>query len=260
MFVKVNGNLLHTIDVGPRGGRTILGHDGWVADWEVWHQPYEVLSHKWRCVAYDHRGAGESAVHPDQIIWEGLIDDVFGVMDVLGIDRCIGAGESLRAGVIVDAYMRHPDRFEGLVLVGGAARVRPAQPVANPESAPAVVKVRADFHGYVRDFVDAGIPEADSDHLRRWGRHIIERSDGESGARMFMAAARCELPSPDVTQIKVPTLLIHGSRDAIVPLAAAERMAASIPNSRLVVLDGAGHVPPITRPEEVIKAIEEMFG
>ena len=52
----------------------------------------------------------------------------------------------------------------------------------------------------------------------------------------------------------------HGSRDAIVPLASAQRLAARIEGSRLVVAEGAGHVPTVTRPRWVAEQIEAFFG
>jgi pimeloyl-ACP methyl ester carboxylesterase len=53
----------------------------------------------------------------------------------------------------------------------------------------------------------------------------------------------------------VPTLIIHGELDAIIPLAVAEIAARAIPNCKLVVIPGAGHVPTMTRPEDVVAAI-----
>jgi pimeloyl-ACP methyl ester carboxylesterase len=55
----------------------------------------------------------------------------------------------------------------------------------------------------------------------------------------------------------VPTLIIHGELDAIIPLAVAETTARAIPDSKLVVIPGAGHVPAMTRPEEVVAAIND---
>ena len=53
----------------------------------------------------------------------------------------------------------------------------------------------------------------------------------------------------------MPALIIHGELDAIIPLAVAEMAARAIPDSKLVVIPGAGHVPTMTRPEEFVAAI-----
>jgi len=62
-----------------------------------------------------------------------------------------------------------------------------------------------------------------------------------------------------IHQIQLPTLLIHGSRDIITPLASSQNLAQLLPSSELVVIEGAGHVPTVTRPHEVVSAIEKFF-
>jgi pimeloyl-ACP methyl ester carboxylesterase len=62
-----------------------------------------------------------------------------------------------------------------------------------------------------------------------------------------------------LADITVPTVVIHGSHDAIVPLKIGEQMARAIPGAELVVLEGAGHAPTMTRPHEVVAAIERHF-
>ena len=62
--------------------------------------------------------------------------------------------------------------------------------------------------------------------------------------------------APDLGAIEVPTLVIHGGLDAIVPLARGEAAAETIRGAALVVIDDAGHVPTMTRPHEIVSAID----
>lgn len=55
----------------------------------------------------------------------------------------------------------------------------------------------------------------------------------------------------------MPTLVVHGERDVVIPLSIAEMVAATIPRSELVVLPGAGHLPTTTRPALLVDAIEQ---
>jgi len=57
----------------------------------------------------------------------------------------------------------------------------------------------------------------------------------------------------------MPTLVIHGELDAIIPMARAEMAVQAIPGSKLVVIPGAGHVPILTRPREVVAAIDDWW-
>jgi pimeloyl-[acyl-carrier protein] methyl ester esterase len=60
-------------------------------------------------------------------------------------------------------------------------------------------------------------------------------------------------------KIGQPTLVIHGDADAIVPIARGRELAAALPNAKLVVLKGAGHVPTLTRPAEIAREIERFL-
>jgi len=59
--------------------------------------------------------------------------------------------------------------------------------------------------------------------------------------------------------ISAPTLLIHGSLDVISPVGNAESLASRIPTAELVVIDGAGHVPTVTRPHQLVDIIEDWM-
>jgi pimeloyl-ACP methyl ester carboxylesterase len=247
MFIPAGGHLLNAVSFG-RGERTFVAHGGWVGSWELWQQPIELMQDDWRCIAYDHRGSGASTAPPEEVSPEGLVDDLFTVLDHYAVDRCVLAGESMGALTVLAAALERPDRFAGLVIVDG---VTATSGTANDHA-----QVRAGYSSYVSGFVDACVPETDSDHLRRWGRQILLRADPESAARMLESHDVPRL-APDLTRVCVPTLVIHGDRDAIVPLEVGRATAAAIPDAELVVITGAGHVPTVTRPHAVVEAISQ---
>lgn len=247
MFVRVNSHLIHTVSFGA-GPVTLLGLGGWVGNWEVWQQPFELLSTTWRCVSFDHRGSGETVVPVEAITPDGLVDDVFGVMDALGVERCLLAGESLGAVVALEAVHRAPERFTGLVLVDGA-------PFVNRSVQPLIDGSKTDFEATLSAFADACVPEPDSEHLRRWGRDLLRRSSGPAAARIFESYLEPKRPRVPLEQLRLPALILHGTEDMIVPLAGGELLAKTLPDAELVVLQGSGHVPTLTRPREVVDAI-----
>jgi pimeloyl-ACP methyl ester carboxylesterase len=253
MFINVNGQLLNTAVFGT-GPRTLVAHGGWVGNWEMWQQPFELLSPRWRCIGYDHRGAGESTVRPADITPDALVRDLFSVLDAFGVERCVLAGESLGAVVVLEAARRQPERFDGLVLVDGG----PA--VVEDRVRRMIDGARQDYPATIAWFVDACVPEPDSEHIRRWGRHILARADAEAAARMFECYLDDPQPMPPLAEIRVPALVIHGTADAIVPAAVGEWVAGQLPDAKLVLLEGAGHVPTMTRPHQVVDAIESRFG
>ena len=119
--------------------------------------------------------------------------------------------------------------------------------------------VRADYLAYVAAFVDACVPEPDSEHLRRWGRQILpaRRSGGRGPAprdlrRRVRRAGPLGRHSPDP----------RGARRARRrrTLGVGQAVAAAIADAELVVIAGAGHVPTVTRPREVVDAITSWAG
>lgn len=249
MFLQAGGHLLNVVSVGT-DGPWFVAHGGWVGNWELWQEPFRLMHPRWRCVGYDHRGSGASTAGPSDITPQALVDDLFAVLDHLGITSCVLAGESLGALTCLQAVLHQPERFTGLVLVDGvpAARAETSRPLIDGS--------RRDYPATVAAFVDACVPEPDSEHLRRWGRQILLRADAEAAARMLEAHVE-ERIAPDLSRVGVPTLVLHGERDVIVPVAIAEQVAAAVPGARLRVLQGAGHVPTLTRPDQVVAEIEQ---
>jgi len=179
----------------------------------------------------------------------------FAVMDQFQIKRCVLGGESQGGVIALMAVMRQPDRFEGLVLVD-ASNPNP-EPLTDMQKQ-FITGLRTNYPTTIKAFVDDCIPEPNSEHFRRWALNICLRVDPAVAARL------AEIKQEDKfnltpSDIPIPTLIIHGSIDIISPLKHSEYLASIIPNSELVVIEGAGHVPIITRPHEVVNAIERHF-
>ena len=252
MFISRDDAQLYTVAFGD-GPRALLALGGWIGSWELWAGPFGYLSRTWRTVAYDHRGAGATIAPPESISPETLVDDVFAVLDELEIARCVLAAESAGAAVALLAALRQPQRFGGLVIVDG--RYYEAAP---HEPSPFLSGLRASYQATLDQFAAACVPEPGGAPIRRWGRQILARAEQPAAIRLYECMREVDL-RPRAHEIVPPTLILHGEADVIVPMTDARWLAERIPNSRLVVLPGAGHVPTMTRPREVAAAIDEFF-
>jgi 3-oxoadipate enol-lactonase len=253
MFLDVNGVRLHALVFGD-GPRTLVAVGGWTGSWEVWEEPIAQLTARgWRCVAYDHRGSGESPVDPTLITVEGMVDDVIGVLDTLGVERCVLAGESQGGAIAQYAAARSPHRFDGLVLSA------PSRTGRNESGGGFANACRADYPATVDEFVRACFPEPDSDHIKRWGRNILLRAEPNQAARIIEMWRDEEVPTVDPSQIGIPTLILHGTADVIVPIEQSRQLAKLLPDAQLVEFEGSGHVPTMTRPNDVVDAIVHRF-
>ena len=248
MMLPIDGHHLRTVDLGH--GTPILMHDGWVASWDLWLPLIEQLQSRWRCIAYDHRCSGASTFPPEATSFQGLVDDVFRVLDAHGVERAVLAGESLGGMVCMQAALREPSRVAGLVLIGSFPRTAPSQGGARP------TRKDSDWQSRISNFVTACLPEHDAAPLHRLARWTLLPAGPEAADATSAAFAG---QAPALESIGVPTLVIHGAMDAISPVAAAHELAARIPGADLFIQDDAGHVPILTRPVSIAKVLDDWW-
>lgn len=251
MFLKTADADLFVSSFGE-GGPTLVAHGGWVGSGELWLQPFEILSRRRRCITYDHRGTGASIHRGGPITSDLLLDDLFRVLDALDVERCVLAGESAGAMTVLQAALRAPDRFSGLVLVD--ARYQGGR---SEGAARLLGGCRHDFAATMDAFVNACTPEPGCEAERAWGKRIVMRSNAQHAIELMEGVEHLDVEH-HLAEIRIPTLVIHGTLDVITPLANAEKLASTIPDATLVKIEGAGHVPTITRPAAVAEAIERF--
>ena len=253
MFISVGDANIYATSFGPSEAPTILGIGGWIGSWELWTEPFSILSRCWHTIAYDHRGSGATVAPIESITFERLIEDLFAVMDAYAVESCILAAESAGALTALAAALRRPQRISGLVLVDGLYYRQ-----AVLEKDPFLLGLRHAYPATLDRFVEACVPEPDSEPVKRWGRQILDRASQEAAIALYLSASGVDLRA-DLPQITQPALILHGEADALVPLAAARWLAETLPQAELVTLPGAGHVPTLTRPQEVASEIERFF-
>ena len=153
MFFKFEDAELFVSSFG-KGPPTLIAHGGWVGSGELWSQPFEILSRSWRTITYDHRGTGATINHAPAITFELLVQDLFKVLDALAVEPCVLAAESSGACIALEAVLREPSRFKGLVIVDG--RYQGGRSVG---AARFIEGCRTDFRKTMDLFVNACVPE-----------------------------------------------------------------------------------------------------
>jgi pimeloyl-ACP methyl ester carboxylesterase len=250
MFIDVGGAKLYATSFGARSAPAIVAIGGWIGSWELWAEPFALLSERWRTIAYDHRGSGATVAPVESITFDNLVADLFAVLDAYGIEACTLAAESAGAQTALVAALKEPKRIERIVIVDGMYR-RDVPPDADPFLA----GLRKAYPATLDRFVQLCIPERDCEHVKRWGRQIIDRASQDAAIALRVVSTETDLRG-ELPKISQPTLVIHGDADVIVPIARGRELAAALPNARLVVLPGAGHVPTLTRAADVAREIE----
>lgn len=253
-FVKLStGPTVHVRDEGPRDAPVIVLLHGSNADLHTWEAWVQRLKGKYRIVRYDQRGHGLTGPAPDDRYGtDAFAADVEAMANALKLDRFVLAGNSMGGGIAARYAMLHPDRLTGLVLVdaGGAAIRREGGggnlaftiariPVLN--SVASQLLPRSMVEKSLRQTVlnqSVATPEAVD---RYWE---LARYPGNRQATMQrFATGYTAFTTTEVRAIKVPTLVMWGEGDPLIPFAAAKWYLANLPNAKLVSYPGIGHIP-----------------
>jgi len=233
-------------EVHGDGPRTILLTHGYSATSQMWAGQAAPLSKDHRLVTWDMRGHGRSDSPDDATLYSeaATVADMAALLDAVGAKTAIVGGLSL-GGYMSLAFNRvHPERVEALLIVdtGPGYKNDEAREGWNRNALRTAERYETDGLA----FMDPGSAE-------RWGaRH--------SGPKGLALAARGMLTQRDagvitsLPDIKVPSIVVVGAEDTPF-LTASDYMTAKIPGAKKAVIDGAGHMANIDKPEAFNAAI-----
>ncbi len=226
-------------------GVPLLLINGLGGDRGEWLYQVPAFAERFRVVAFDNRGAGESDTPPGPYSTAQMADDAARLLDALAIDRAHVLGVSLGGMIAQEVALRHPQRVRALVLActapGGEGAVHPA-----PEALAAFARSpAADRETEVR----RALPYLYSERYRRerpgeieaFVRRRVAAEVSVEGHRWQLAAAVGHAAWGRLGTIRAPTLVIAGEDDRLVSAENSRRIAAHVPGGKLVLLPGAPH-------------------
>ncbi len=216
-----------------------------------------LLEERYRLVALDWRGFGESDILSGISTMEQFADDVAGLMDVLGMQDAVICGLSM-GGYAAFAFLRkYPQRVKGLILADTRPSADTAEARANREN----VALIAETQG-TEAIADLQVPKLISEYTRQHHLEIelrIRQMINAATPQGIAAASRGMAQRADSTAllstIAFPTLVIVGEQDSLTPPSVAQDYAAKIPNAQFIVIPHAGHLSNLEQPEAFLQAI-----
>lgn len=244
---------------------TLLLIHGFPLNSTLWELQIEDLTDVARIIAPDLRGHGQSGATPSPYTMEMLADDCAGLLEYLGIFRpVVVVGLSMGGYVAFEFYRRFPDMVAGLILTATRAAADTAEGKRSREQTAASIKENG-----IESLVANMLPKLMSPTTYESNPELVEfveemmavtSAEGAVGALMAMKERPDSIPT--LAEIDVPTLIIHGADDQIVPLAEAEAMHDAIAESELFIIPEAGHLPNLEQPDlfndAVLDFIEEI--
>ncbi len=239
---------------------------GFPLDSAMWEMQLQDLSDVVRLVAPDLRGHGRSDSVPGPYSMKMFSDDIAGLLEHLNIHSpVLVCGLSMGGYIALDFYRRYPDHVAGLILAATRAGADSEEGKTGREAAAAAVKAEGTgpiVAGMLPKLLAPGSYE--DGELVEFVQEIMEGASVE-GVIGALAAMRDRPDSmPMLADIDVPTLIIHGAEDQIIPVSEAEAMYEAIEDAELVIIPDAGHLPNLEQVDSfndaVIDFIEELTG
>jgi 3-oxoadipate enol-lactonase len=242
-LVDVNGTGLWVEDEGE--GPAVLFVHGGLGDSRLWEPQAKALAHRFRCVRYDLRYWGRSE---SPAVEFSFLDDLFGVLDRLGIERAALVGLSLGGGLALDAALAHPERVWALVHVAAGVTGMPVNPYTEEQDA---AYDAGDLDTKMTIDLDVWAPLGVDEAMRDLWR-VTPEARGPQGAT--------PIPRPDaeLEHVSTPTLVILAEHDPPALREVGETAARRIPGARLVRVD-SDHYLTLREPEQVGELLLEFL-
>jgi len=243
MQLTVNGFSMAYSDAG-QGTPLLLVH-GFPLNGRLWHPQLDGLSDVARVIAPDLRGHGDSQAVPGPYSMDLFADDLNVLLDALGIqEKIILCGLSMGGYVVFAFYRKYAHRLHGLILTATRAGADTSAGKAGRDKMMVLAREKG-----VAAISESMLPKLLAPQTYPARPDLVEQvraiTLGVSleGVLGDLAALK-ERPDSTSTlaQIDVPTLILHGADDQIIPLSEAEAMRAGIHGSKLVVVPQAGHL------------------
>jgi len=231
-----------------------------------WWKQIEPLSCTYRVIAMDCRDSGESAPGNAPYTIEDMADDAAGVIQNLNLGAAFVTAISMGGFIALHLAVRHPARVKKLILVstsaGGATHVNPAPEIAATLIRDPQVDIETRTRHTFSLISGPGYMQAHPADLDRIVEHAqakpmsLEAYQRQLGAVISHTAGGVR---ERLGEIRVPTLVIHGDVDPLVPCANGQALAAGIPNAKLSTYAGVGHLPTIEATERFNREVREFL-
>ncbi len=244
MFIETSSGRIAFKTFGENKKKGVFFIHGFPFDKSMWDEQGRVLSTDHFVVTFDLRGHGESETGSGQYLIEFLVDDLFAVMDEVGVGKGVVCGLSIGGYTALRAIEREPSRFSGLVLCNTKSTADPN--AAKLNRANQIRLIRSGNKSQFAEDMSRALFAPDSFKNNRGAVDRItaimkSTKDTALIGTLIALAARMDM-TESLERINVPTLIITGDQDKVATRADAELMNSRIKNSRFVLIHDAGHL------------------
>jgi pimeloyl-ACP methyl ester carboxylesterase len=221
-------------------GRPVIFLHGWLGSWRYWFPTMERVAEHFRTYSFDFWGFGESRRKSTYESIQNYSDQVIRFLDELGIDRVLLVGHSMGGMVALKTAINHPRRISRVAAVGAPIVGDSLSWLLKLTDRPIMADAFARVPWFRRFMFSQFLGETNDPHVHE----ILDDSVKSSSTTLRNAVGsmwRTDL-RPELPRLTVPTLIVHGGRDAIVHPNQAD-LFDNIPTAEVVVMPESRHFP-----------------
>lgn len=229
----------------------------------MWRGVREELGGSCRLLTPDQRGFGGSPLGDERPSLDAVADDVAALLDERRLERVVLGGLSMGGYATMAFLRRHPDRVRAVVLADTKATADPEPAAANRER----IAARLDAEGTTDALLEDVLPPLLGETTARGRPWVAGRVHGlvehsTPGAAAWAQRAMAARPDSldTLREVAVPALVLRGSEDALSSQQDSQAMADALPQGRLVVLEGVGHLSAVEDPAAFAAELAEFLG
>jgi aminoacrylate hydrolase len=216
-----------------------------------WQPQFALLAERFQVIAYDHRGTGaNNSALPEGYTVSSMADDVVGILDEAGVQRCRFMGHALGGLIGMELALRDPSRVSGLILVN--AWQTASSHTRRCFAARLALLERSGPEAYVQAQPIFLYPAAwlmqHEDRVAQEVAHGIAYFQGIENLKTRIRALLAFDVSARLSKIMVPTLVVGTRDDVLVPYLCSEALASGIPGAKLWLAAEGGHASTVTDP------------
>lgn len=263
-YIKVGNVNTRYCQAGNQGSNVILIH-GFPASLDIWQKNFMALSQRHQVYALDWLGSGRTDKLPLVTDLNTLTEFISDFMKALSIDKASLIGNSMGGGLALQMAIAHPQKVEKLILLDNAGMGSQVTSFYHLVSVPWLGRLllsnpspqntRIIFESVIYDhsLITSDLINLTCELGRLPGALDATLSIAHAGASIMGQRAKYWKPvRKALSDVKVPTLIVWGKQDKIIPVKHA-KIAARIPGSKVHIFDKCGHIPMFERPEEFNK-------
>jgi 3-oxoadipate enol-lactonase len=251
MFATVEKSSLFYTEEGSQNKTTVIFLHGFPFSHEMWKEQLNLLGKNYRAISYDIRGHGKSDSGDGLYSVDSHVDDLFGLMNHLHIQKAVIAGLSMGGYIALRAVERKPEAFSGLILCdtkseadGNEAKIKRFQSVRDMK----ISGVTDAFtEGYLKNVFTTKSMESNTEAVKMI-RRTIKTTSAMGIAANFLALASRTDTTESLSKIKIPTLILVGEKDIVTTPANAASLHEKIKGSTLTIVPDAAHMSNLENP------------